>query len=146
MKPAVIMVKTPLKLVVNPVLENYVHARLGCVADTAPQTNTVVVIVPHAVQIVLENFAYLTTIAHRAKPVVHMRAVRFVFIYRRVKMMKIAPQVNLVLKLAECVPKRALRMRVTKMVIAPLGNVVATTGHVHLGHATQERKVIILHG
>ena len=57
-------------------------------------------------------------------------------------MIKIAHQVNIVLeRITKCVPERTLRKRVTQMEIAPLDNVVTTTGNVLLGHATQKRKV-----
>ena len=60
----------------------------------------------------------------------------------RVKMMKIAHQVNIVLEsITKYVPERTLRKRVTQMAIVPLDNVVATTGNVYLGHATQNGKV-----
>ena len=68
----------------------------------------------------------------------------------RVKMMKIAHQVNIVLKrmtsriTAKCVPERRLRKRVTQMAIAPLDNVVETIGIVELGHATQKRKMEVV--
>ena len=57
-------------------------------------------------------------------------------------MIKIAHQVNIVLeRITKCIPERTLRKRVTQMEIAPLDNVVTTTGNVLLGHATQKRKV-----
>ena len=63
----------------------------------------------------------------------------------RVKMIKIAHQVNIVLKrkggMTTSVPERRPRKRVTQMMIAPLDNVVETTANVHLWHATQKRKV-----
>mgnify|MGYP002803614572 CR=1 FL=1 len=59
----------------------------------------------------------------------------------RVKLIKIARQVNTVLeRITKYVPEGALRKRVKKMAIASLDNVVATTGNVHLGHATQNGK------
>ena len=63
------------------------------------------------------------------KCVVYMSAARLVFIYPLVKIMKIARQVNTVLELAK---------------IVLLDNVVATTGNVHLGHATRKREVILV--
>ena len=58
------------------------------------------------------------------------------------KMIKVAHQVNIVLeRITKCVPQRALRKRVTQMAIAPLDNVVTTTGNVHLRHASPKRKV-----
>ena len=63
----------------------------------------------------------------------------------RVKMIKIAHQMNIVLErtgyITKSAPERTRRERVTQMVIAPLDNVVAMIGIVQLGHATQKRKV-----
>ena len=54
----------------------------------------------------------------------------------RAKMIKIANQGNIVLeRITQFAPQRALCQRVTQMMIAPLDNVVATTGIVQLGHA-----------
>jgi len=73
-------------------------------------------------------------IAHMVKPVV------MDYVSKDVKMIKIAHQVNIVLE-SKCVPKRALRKRVTQMVIAPLDSPVVTARNAQLGQETQLREV-----
>ena len=75
-KPAVILVKTPLELVINSVLENHVktchgtydHGTQGTV--TVPWANSVVELIKNAVKVVKEKIACRAMIAERLELVV----------------------------------------------------------------------------